>query len=157
MNLSLRLTFGLALAATAAALAAWTLARLRWRRKTPEEIERLRRLDVNRRGRITVGHVLDIVDSDASTGRAPLVVYKYEVAGVIYEVAQNIAGLPQLAAAAPTLPGHAASIKYDPKLPTNSILACEDWIGIPLSNGTRDSGLGAEEEVEIVPPPAPST
>lgn len=157
MNPTLGLTFALAVAATAAALGAWTLARLRWRAKSPEEIERLRRLEVNRRGRITVGHVLDIIDSDVSTGQAALVVYKYEVAGVVYEVAQNISALPELAAAAPTLPGHAASIKYDPKLPTNSILACEGWSGISLNHGTGDSQLGAEEEGEIVPPPAPST
>ena len=157
MNPSLRLTFALALAATAAALGAWALARLRWRRKSPEEIERLRRLDVNRRGRITVGHIVDIVDPDASTGQARLVVYKYEVAGVVYEVAQNISALPELAAAAPTLPGHTASIKYDPKLPTNSILACEEWNGVSLIDGNRDSGVGTEEEVKIVSPPAPST
>ena len=157
MNPSLRLTLGLAVAATAAALGAWTLARLRCRRKSPEEIERLRRLDVNRRGRITVGQVVDIVDPDASTGQGRLVVYKYEVAGVTYEVAQSISGLPELAAAAQTLPGHTASIKYDPKQPTNSIFACEEWSGVSLIDGTRDSGLGAEEEAEIVPPPAPST
>lgn len=134
MNPTLGLTFGLAVAATAAALGAWTLARLRWRRKSPDEIERLRRLDVNRRGRITVGNIVDIVDPDAATGHGRLVVYKYEVAGVIYEVAQNISGLPELAAAAPTLPGHTASIKYDPKQPTNSILACEEWSGIKELN-----------------------
>ena len=154
MSPSLRLTFGLAVAATAAALGAWTLARLRWRRKSPEEIERLRRLDVNRRGRITVGHVVDIVDPDASAGQGRLVVYKYEVAGVIYEVAQNIAALPELAAAAPTLPGHTASIKYDPKQPTNSILACEEWNGVSLIDGTPDSGLRTREEPG---PPVPST
>lgn len=157
MKPTLGLTFGLAVAATAAALGAWTLARLRWRRKSPEEIERLRRLDVNRRGRITVGQVVDIVDPDASTGQGRLVVYKYEVAGVTYEVAQNISGLPELAATAQTLPGHTASIKYDPKQPTNSIFACEEWSGVSLIDGTRDSGLGAGEEAEIVPPPAPST
>ena len=153
MNASLRLTFALAVAATAAALGAWTLARLRWRRKSPEEIEHLRRLDVNRRGRITVGHVVDIVDPDA-TGQGRLVVYRYEVAGVTYEVAQSISGLPELAAAAQTLPGHTASIKYDPKQPTNSIFACEEWSGVSLNDKTRDSGLGTREEPG---PPVPST
>jgi len=39
-------------AAMAAALAAWTIAAVRrWRRKSPDEIERLRRLDIHRRGR----------------------------------------------------------------------------------------------------------
>ncbi|MFB3920760.1 MAG: DUF3592 domain-containing protein [Terriglobia bacterium] len=146
MNASLRLTLGLAAAATAAALAAWTLARLRWRRKTPEEIERLRRLEINRRGRITVGQVVDIVESDPSKGEGVRVVYQYEVAGVSYEVSQNISALPALAAAAHTLLGHVASIKYDPKVPTNSIVACEEWSGISLKDVTRDSGLGTREE-----------
>lgn len=157
MNPSPRLTFALAVAATAAALGAWTLARLRWRARSPEEKERLRRLDVNRRGRITVGNIVDIVDPDAATGHGRLVVYKYEVAGVTYEVAQNISRLPELDAAAQTLPGHTASIKYDPKQPTNSILACEEWIGVSLTDGTRDSGLETGGKGEIVPPPAPST
>ena len=39
--------------------------------------------------------------------------------------------LPEIAAAAPFLPGQTTSVKYDPKQPTNSILACEAWCGIP--------------------------
>ncbi len=130
MNPTLGLTFGLAAAATAAALAAWALARWRWRRKSPEEIERLRRLDVNRRGRITQAHIVDVVETQAPAGRGHLVVYKYEVAGVIYEVAQDVSALPDLSAAAHALAGHTASNKYDTRQPTNSILACEEWSGI---------------------------
>ena len=130
MNPSLRLTFGLAAAATVAALGAWTLARLRWRRKSPEELERLRRLDVNRRGRIAPAQIVDIVETEAPEGRGHLIVYKYEVGGVTYEVAQDVSALQEIAAAAHTLAGHPASIKYDSKQPANSILACEDWSGL---------------------------
>jgi hypothetical protein len=52
------------------------------------------------------------------------------VAGATYAAAQDVSALPEIAAAAPFLPGHTTSVKYDPKQPTNSILACEDWCGI---------------------------
>lgn len=157
MNPSLRLTVGLAAAATAAALGAWTLARWRWRRKSPEELERLRRLDVNRRGRITQAHIVDIVETEAPAAQGRLIVYRYEVGGVTYEVAQDVSALPELAAAAHTLPGHTTNIKYDIRQPTNSIVACEEWSGISLNDGARDSGLRTGEKAEVAPPPAPST
>ena len=35
---------------------------LRWRRKDAAELERLRRLDINRRGRISAGRIVDLVE-----------------------------------------------------------------------------------------------
>lgn len=123
---------GLAAGATVAALVAWTLARVqRWQRKTPTELERLRRLDVNGRGRIAAGHVVDIIDEETEDARTRLVVYKYEVAGVAYEVAQDVTALPEIASLAPGLAGQTTSVKYDPRRPTNSIIACEEWSGLP--------------------------
>jgi hypothetical protein len=153
----MRLTLALAGAAVAAGLGAWLLASLkRWRRKSPEEIERERRLDVNRRGHIAMGHVVDLVESDGTPAPGRLIVYTYEVAGVTYEAAQDISALPQVAAAAHELAGQTASVKYDPRRPTNSILACEEWCGISLNDGAPDSGLGAGERPELVPPRAPN-
>lgn len=127
----MRLTLGLAGAAVAAGLGAWLLASLkRWRRKSPEEIERERRLDVNRRGRIAVGHVVDLVEPDGTPAPGHLIVYTYEVAGVTYEAAQDISALPQVAGAAHGLAGQTVSVKYDPRRPTNSIIACEEWSGL---------------------------
>jgi len=106
----------------------------RWRRKSPEELERLRRLDVNRRGRITAGHVTDLVEQPSARAGGPLsqlVVYKYEVAGVTYEAAQDVSSLPVLGWASQALADQTASVKYDPQRPTNSIIACEEWYGIP--------------------------
>jgi len=126
-----RLTLGLAAAAMVAGLAAWLVARARGRQgKSPEEIERQRRLDVHRRGRIAVGHVVDFVDSDVPESPGRLILYKYEVGGVTYEAAQDISSLASLVAAAHGLAGQTASVKYDPKRPTNSIIACEEWCGI---------------------------
>jgi hypothetical protein len=131
VNPAARLTLGLAAAATSAGIAAWLVARARGRRaKSPEEIERQRRLDVHRHGRIAMGHVVDFVDSDSSSGQGRLILYHYEVGGVTYEAAQDISALASLVAAAQGLAGQIASVKYDPKHPTNSIIACEEWCGI---------------------------
>jgi len=128
VNSILRLSIGLAGIGGVAALGTWAAVRLiRSRRKSPEELERLRRLDLNRRGRITTCHILDVIEPDTSR---KLVVYHYEVAGVSYEVAQDVSALPELASNAYDLLGQAASVKYDPKRPTNSMIACEDWSGI---------------------------
>jgi len=100
------------------------------RKRDPAEIERLRRLEVNRRGRISAGRILDFVESKAEASPARLLVYQYEVAGVTYEAAQDITRLPRIAAVAAYMPGQTISVKFDPKLPTNSIIACEEWSGI---------------------------
>ena len=136
MNPGARLTLGLAAAAAVAGLAAWMVSYARqWRKKSPEEIERLRRLDVHRRGRIALGHVVDFMDADSSSGQGRLILYHYEVGGVTYEAAQDISALTSLAAAARGLSGQTASVKYDPKRPTNSIIACEEWCGIKETEG----------------------
>ena len=121
---------------TAGAAAAWGWRRVsRWRQKDPNEIERLRRLDVNRRGRITTAEIVDLFEPEPS-GVAPasprpfMVIYKYQVAGVTYEVSQDVSALPAALSASRSLAFQTASIKYDPKAPTNSIIACEAWNGM---------------------------
>jgi hypothetical protein len=103
---------------------------LRWRRKDPAEIEKLRRLNVNKCGRISAGRVVDLVEADTAESKSALVVYSYEVAGVTYEAAQDVSALPEIAARARVSAGCAASVKYDPKRPGNSIIACEEWSGL---------------------------
>jgi hypothetical protein len=145
----MRLTLGLAAAAVTAGLGAWLLASLkRWRRKSPEEIERQRRLDVNRCGRITMGHVVDLVESDGTPAAGCLLVYTYEVAGVTYEAAQDVSPLPDVVAAAHGLAGQIASVKYDPRQPTNSIIACEEWCGVPVNERVGRLELETEEKPE---------
>jgi hypothetical protein len=108
---------------------------LRWRRKDPAELERLRRLDINRRGRISAGRIVDLVEPQTAGAKSVLVSYAYEVAGVTYEAAQDVTALPEIAAVARSLSGHTASVKYDPKRPANSIIACEEWSGLgPLNH-----------------------
>jgi len=118
--------------ATAALVGVWARRTVRrWRRKSPDEIERLRRLAVNACGRIIPGRIVELAEPVADGPAGPILLYDYEVAGVTYEAAQDLSALPEIAAAAPFLPGQTASVKYDPKQPTNSILACEAWSGIP--------------------------
>lgn len=120
----------------------WT----RWRQKDPNELERLRRLDVNRRGRITTAEIVDLLEPEsagvvaAANPRPLMVIYKYQVAGVTYEVSQDVSALPAALSATRSLASQTASIKYDPKAPTNSIIACEAWNGLePPNDGLRNS------------------
>jgi len=113
-----------------------------WRRKDPAELERLRRLDVNKRGRISAGRVVDLVEAEAGAARPSLVVYSYEVAGVTYQAAQDVTALPEIVSIVQFLPGRNASVKYDPKRPANSIIACEEWSGL----GNREQGMGNSEQ-----------
>jgi len=123
---------GVAGAAAVAWAAVWALRTVRgWRRKSPEEVERLRRLGVNACGRIVSGRIVELAEPVPDGPAGPILLYQYEVAGVTYEAAQDLSALPEIAAAAPFLPGQPASVKCDPKQPTNSILACEAWCGIP--------------------------
>ena len=139
------LTIGGALALVGAvAWAVW----LRGRRRDPAEIERLRRLELNQRGRIVAAHILDVVDSEPGKPAARLLVYAYEVAGVTYEVAQDVSPLPAVAAAAPQLLGQVASVKYDPRRPTNSIIACEGWCGVPVGAAQTGKFDGSREGLE---------
>ena len=103
---------------------------LRWRRKDPAELEKLRRLNVNKCGRIRAGRVVDLVEAETAGSKSSLVVYSYEVAGVTYEAAQDVSALPEIAARARVFSGRTASVKYDPKRPGNSIIACEEWSGL---------------------------
>ena len=138
-------------AVTLAGVWAWRTVR-RLRRKSPEEIERLRRLGVNACGRIIPGRIVELAEPVADGPAGPILLYDYEVAGVTYEAAQDLSALPEIAAAAPFLPGQTASVKYDPKQPTNSILACEGWCGIPDLEPNRN--LSPERREQSAEPPA---
>jgi hypothetical protein len=116
--------------------AAWALARrLRSRQKALDEIEQARRLDIHRRGRITSGQIVDLIEPQDRENERKLVVYKYDIAGVAYEVAQDLARLPAIYDLAQRMAGRTISLKYDPKRPSNSIIACEEWSGISAPHG----------------------
>lgn len=139
MNTWIRLGAGVAGAAAVAA-ASWAWVRFsHWRRKDPVEIERRRRLELNCLGRITAGEIIDLIESRPPAAPARLVIYKYEVAGVTYEASQEVTPLPDIIPSLQSLAGQMASVKYDPKKPTNSIITCEEWNG--LRRRDQESGI----------------
>lgn len=141
MNPSVRLTVTLAATAAAMFLTAWAVIRVRrWRRRSPEELEKLRRLEVNRRGRIVAGQILDLAEPESGKPGPRLVMYKYDINGVTYEAAQDLCALPAMVALVRRRIGRIISVKYDVRVPTNSIIVCEAWSGVPQSESRKRSG-----------------
>lgn len=138
MTSSARLTFIVAAVCAAVVVPSVTLGphlvrRLRnWKSKSPEELEKLRRFEINRGGRITSGEVIDLIEDGSPEKQRQVVVYRYEVAGVTYEAAQEVTGFANLPAMG--IAGLSSSVKYDPQKPMNSIIACEEWNGLGSRN-----------------------
>lgn len=127
MNLLRLCTFAGAMAIAAASSLVW----LGGRKKTPEQRETLRRERISAEGRITDGTVLDVQDLDPNTDRfVQLVLYTYDVAGVQYECSQDVTHLRQFFDPHSCRIGFAASVKYDPRNPGNSIVLAETWCGL---------------------------
>ncbi len=135
------LTIGLAAGAAALLIAAGTLAYLKLRRrKDPAELERLRRLSLSRTGRIATGEIVGLEEPESSGSSALLLVYRYDVAGVTYEVSQDVSVLPAVAALARRLMGRPASVRYEMRHPSNSIVVSESWSGLAeIKPGESDS------------------
>jgi hypothetical protein len=89
--------------------------------ESADELERDRRTALVKGGRIIDATVIDISDlSPEEIGRPmgmQLILYKYEISGVIYEASQDV-----------TLLKHLVNI-YDCH-PTNSIIIAEGWTGL---------------------------
>jgi hypothetical protein len=140
------LEIGLAAGAVVVLTSAGVFAYFRLRRKKdPAEIERFRRLWLGRTGRITTGEVTGLVEPEGNN-TALLLVYRYDIAGVTYEVMQDLSTMSTLAAAARRLVGKRISVKYDMKHPSNSIAACEVWSGlsgITFGEPDRDRALSS--------------
>ena len=130
MNTWSPLEIGLAAGAAVVLISAGAFAYFKLRRKKdPAEIERHRRLWLGRTGRITAGEVTGLVEPEGDN-TALLLVYRYDIAGVTYEVTQDVSTMPTVAAEARHLIGKGISVKYEMKHPSNSIAACEVWSGI---------------------------
>ena len=112
--------FGAALLLCTAALVAFVYA---WRRRQdPVERERRRRLEVNRRGRITSGVVHDIDGG--------LIHYQYAIGAVDYSACQDVSTVSELVGDDPKGVVGAVTVKYHQKNPYNSIVVCEEWSGL---------------------------
>lgn len=110
---------------------AWVAMR---KRPSEEELERLRRERLVKTGRIIDGTILDISDIDASeSGRTDgmqLILYKYEIAGVVYECSQDVTHLKDHVNIYECRLSFPCSVRYDPHRPANSIIIAEDWSGL---------------------------
>lgn len=103
----------------------------RSRRKTPQQLERERRLRLNAMGRITDGTVLDVHEERRARGPIQqLLIYRYDVAGVSYEASQDVTHLRHLLDLHSCRIGLPASVKYDAQNPGNSIVIAEGWTGL---------------------------
>lgn len=103
----------------------------RLRRKTPEQLERERRLRISEIGRITDGAVIDVNEIEVNgSDEIQLLVYRYDVAGVSYEASQDVTSLRHRVDLHSCRAGLMTSIKYDPANPGNSIVIAENWTGL---------------------------
>jgi hypothetical protein len=122
--------YSFVVAGTAVASAAYVL--LRRKPKTPQELERERRIWLDGVGRITDGTVIDVQELDPASGHraATLLLYKYDVAGVSYECSQDVTHLRQWINLHSCRLGLPTSVKYDPHNPGNSLVVSESWMGL---------------------------
>jgi len=106
---------------------------LRKRRKTPEQLERERRLRLSTHGRIIDGTVIDAQEVTNEHGPVQLLIYRYDVSGVSYEASQDITYLRQYVDIHTCKIGLPSSVKYDPQNPGDSIVISEEWSGLRLN------------------------
>jgi len=107
---------------------------LRKRRKTPEQLERERRMRLSMHGRIIDGTVIDAQEMANTSGNAvQLLIYRYDVSGVSYEASQDITHLRQYVDIHTCQIGLPSSVKYDPQNPGDSIVISEEWSGLRLN------------------------
>ncbi len=121
--------------AAALALGAGAILYLVFRKKTTsDELERQRRESLVRMGRIIDGTVFDTADlTEEESGRKggmQLVMYKYEVSGVVYECSQDVSTLSDFIDIHATRLDFPCSVRYNPHQPANSIIVAETWSGL---------------------------
>jgi hypothetical protein len=101
------------------------------RRPSPEEIERRRREQLARTGRITDGVIVDartLTGEDSISPTPEVLVYSYRLAGVTYNCAQDVSRLPEQVVGFRI--DQPVQLRYDPRNPGNSILVSESWTGL---------------------------
>jgi hypothetical protein len=127
---SFRLYPIIAFGATAAIIGYALLSRKN--KKPAEEIEKERRTELTRGGRIIDGNVIDVLEleEDTTGQQMILLVYSYDVAGVTYEASQDVTHLRQFIDLYSCRLGLPASVKYDPHNPGDSIVISETWSGL---------------------------
>jgi hypothetical protein len=114
--------------ALAAGAALWLLTR---KRPTADQLEQQRRQSLVNFGRIVDGMLLDGFQVTADDGVSRhMLLYQYEISGVVYECSQDITALAGILDPARIKIGLPCSIRYQPGSPENSILVAERWSGL---------------------------
>ena len=123
----------------AAAVAWWALTR---KRADPDAVELARRTLLAEGGRIIDGSIIGIdgvTEDDSADGSLDLtasglretprvLMYRYRIAGVTYECAQEVGAMPdKVAHLRIDLP---VQVRYDPHNPVDSIVVAEGWSGL---------------------------
>jgi len=91
-------------------------------RPTGRERERRRRLKVNGAGRLIDGVVTDVEDKT--------LFYSYSIRGVAYRASQDVSTLDDVIDWDRSSMFGPVMLKYEPRNPANSIVACEEWSGL---------------------------
>ena len=121
---------GMAVLAAAILLAAVAFAiRTHRNRPTSAELERRRRVQIYRDGKMGDGEIVDVQTESSS------IVYSYSVAGVIYTASQDLTALQSSLPSDMMAMVGPVSVKFDPRNPANSIVICEDWSGLRNKGG----------------------
>lgn len=130
------------------AIAAVVLLTGKWRRENdPDEKERLRRLEVNRNGRITSGEVVDIVDEELAPNgaRRRFLHYRYSVGAVDFAACQDVTLISERIGDDPRGIVGAVAVKYHNKNPYNSIIVCEHWSGFRrIAESPAENAMAAD-------------
>lgn len=105
------------------------------RRPTAEELERERRAELVRTGRIIDGTILDVSELDGSPldnhpAEIGFILYKYEIGGVVYECSQDLTALRDHVNPEELRLSFPCSVRYDVHRPENSIVVAENWSGL---------------------------
>lgn len=106
-------------------LAGWGVHRYLKSRPTPAELERRRRTALHTRGKM--------VDATLVEYRETIIMYSYAVGGVHYTACQDLADLQSIMPEEMWKTIGPVSVKYDPRNPANSIVICEEWSGLRIT------------------------
>lgn len=106
---------------------------VRSRRPSTAELERRRREQLAIAGRITDGVIVDARTyngEDSFSATPDLLLYRYRIAGVTYDCAQDVSSIPEVTAGFRI--DQPVQIRYDPRNPGNSIVVSESWNGLRM-------------------------
>ena len=126
-----RIGAGVAAGIAAAGCSVWLY--IRSRRPSAIELERRRREYLTLHGRITDGSIVDARSHDGTDSTSPtpdVLLFRYRIAGVTYDCAQDVSLLPECTAGYRI--DQPVQVRYDPRNPGNSIIVSEDWSGLRM-------------------------